>query len=434
MTDVDLEVLLEAPVQRRHETREPVLPPPLPMPLAPYRPVPTQRAQFESTSPQRYLESSSNIEVRPRFNISEVQIHQNRAWKDGRNEDPQILRPSHSYQPPEPPLMSGAIGPAPDRRSLEAHGIVQTVPRPRFTRPAPDSRMSNEGDFRQSLPQPHSNLLQYQQNPNELIRYLQTPAVRQLPSHAASRSSHARQSLIPPPSRGNIPGQGSDHLSNGEPRLASRHASMDGNFAPAASQQINCVSQPALESPFFKPYFNGPVPQQEPPMYQRSGTNQSEQIVSRLRHLKMESASHPPRRRPSLNALSFIDEPYTATNQSIYAQQRSPFSQIQEEQLYRPEVVSRAGFIQDSRVQQQSRRQPNSIRLPSYMPSSSQPLARSTKGARSGGSMVRPIGGQAVPPSTNSYAPGGGFFPRTNGGPASSRGLFSAAGRRSVRR
>lgn len=434
LTDADLEVLMNASVQGRRETRESMLPPPLPTQRAAQRPIPTRREQLESNSSQRYLESRSNIDSRPHANVPDIQTYQDRAWNDARHEDTQVSQPLRPYQPSGPPLMSGAIGPGPSQRGSQMDH--QNVPQQRFTRPAPESRSGNEGHFRQSIPQSHSDLLQYQQNSNDPNRNIQTPAARLLPSRVASRSSFVRQPLISAPSRGNVRGPDSGYYSNGEHQHNSLYGHVDENYAPAPSRQADSMPQPSFDSPFFKPHFSGPVPQQESPMYQRGATRQSEQLVTGLRHLRMEPASQQPwpRTRPSLNALSFIDEPYTSTNQPIYARQRGAFSQSQEEQPYRPVVVSRAGLIQDPRVPQQPRRQSNSIRLPSAMPSSSQPLAHTSKGSRSGGSMVRPIGGQGVRPSTNSYSPGGGYFPRINGGTASSRGIFSAAGRRSVRR
>lgn len=436
LTDGDLEGLLDVPFHHQHKTRKSMLPPPLPMQRPPQRATVVRRGQLESTPTQRYLESSSNI-VYPRLNVSELQLYQDGAWNDARQEDGELSQSLRPYQRPEP-TMSGAIGPAPGRQSLEGthvdHRNARPVPQPRFTRPAPDSRMGNDGQVRQSGPPSHSELLQYQQNANELNRHLQTPAARLLPSRAASRSSFVRQSLISAPSRGNNRGTDSGYFSNGEPQRRSRYGITDENFAPAPPCQGDRTSQPSLKSPFFMPKFSGPIAQQESPMYHRGASRQPQQLERGFRHLGMESLSQTPRVRPSLNALSFIDEPYTSTNQPIFTQQRDAFSQSHEEQPYRPAVISRAGFIQDPRVQQQPRRNTNSIRLPSGIPSSSQPLAHTTKGARSGGSMVRPIGRKTVQPSANSYSPGGGYFPRNNAGAVSSRGIFSAAGRRSVRR
>lgn len=437
LTDADLEVLMDAPVQQRHEVRESMLPPSLPRQHTTQRLMPTQRDHFENSSSQRYLESSSNVDGPSRSNVPEAQTYHNGAWNDTRREDAQVSQPLRSYQPSGPALMSGAIGSTSGRRGSQMERQnVEVVAQPRFTRPGPQSRSENECYSHRSMPQSRSGLLQYQQNPNESKRNIQTPAAQLLPSRAASRSSFVRQPLIPAASRGNIRGPDSGYCSNGKPQYTSGYDDMDENYVQAASQQADRISQPSFGSPFFKPHFNGPVPQQESPLYQRGATRQSEQLVTGLRRLRMEPASQQPqpRLRPSLNALSFIDEPYTATNQPIYAQQRGPFSQSQEEQPYRPAVISRAGFIQDPRVPQQPRRQSDSIRLPSAMPSSSQPLAHTRKGSKNGGSMVRSIGGQGVRGSTNSYSPGGGYFPRTNAGVVSSRGIFSAAGRRSVRR
>ncbi|RDI85304.1 hypothetical protein Vi05172_g4802 [Venturia inaequalis] len=432
LTDADLEVLMNAPFQQRRDIQQSMLPPSHPTQRAVQRHLPTRRDPRESSSSQRYLESRSNVDARSRSNFPEVQMYHNGAWDDDGQEDAHESQHLRSYQPSRPALMSGEIGPASGRRGPHMdQQNVEVVPQPRFTKPAPELRNGNEGYARQTLPQSHSDSLQYQQNLNLSTRNLQTPAARLLPSRAASRSSFVRQSLISAPSRGNMRGPDSGYYSNSKPQYTSGYEQMDENYATAPPDRI---SQP-LNSPFFKPHFNGPVPQQDSPVYQRGGTRQSEQLESGLRHLRMEPASQQPqpRMRPSLNALSFIDEPYTSTNQPIYAQQRGPFSQSQE-QPYKPAVISRAGFIQDPRVPQQPHRPSNSIRLPSAMPSSSQPLAHTQKVSRTGRSIVRSIGGQGVRPNTNSYSPGGGYFPRTNAGAVSSRGIFSAAGRRSVKR
>ncbi|TID13803.1 hypothetical protein E2P81_ATG01736 [Venturia nashicola] len=438
LTDADLEVLMDAPVQQRRGTRESMWEPLLPTQRAAQTTLPIRNNQFERSSSQRYLDPRSKIDAHSCSDVPEVQMYQNSAWNDARHENAasQSSRPS---QPSGPALMGGSLGAAPGwhgfRIDQQKAGVEQ---QPRLTRPAPEWRTGAEGYSHRAMPQFESDLRQHQQNPNDSSRGVQTPVARMLHSRAASRSSFVRQSLIPALSRGNIRGPDSGYHSNGKPQHISDYKYMDENYAPAPPRQTDRVSQPSFDSPFFKPHFNGPVPQQESPVYQRGATRQSEQLVSGLRHLRMEPASQQPqpRLRPSLNALSFIDEPYTATNQPIYAQQRGPLSQSREEQTYqyRPAVISHAGFIQDPRVPQQPRRQPNTIRLPSAMPSSSQPLAHMSKGSKSGGSMVRSIGVQRVRPSTNSYSPGGGYFPRTNAGAVSSRGIFSAAGRRSVRR
>lgn len=413
-----------------------MLPPPLPTQRAAQRLSTSRRDPYESSSSQRYLESRSNIDARSRSNFPEVQTYHHGVWNDDRQEDAQMSQPLRSYQPPGPAFMSGAIGAAPGRRDSQMdQENAEVVPQPRFTGPAYESRTGNEDCSRRSLQQSHSDLLQYQQNLNASNRNIQTPAARLTPSCAAPRSSFVRQPLFPESSRGNIRGPDSGYDSNSKPQYTSGYQQVDENYALASPRQADRISQPSFDSPFFKPQFNGPVSRQKSPMYQRSAKRQSEQMVNGLRHLRMEPDSQQPqcRMRPSLNALSFIDQPYNSANRPIYAQQRGPFSS-QEEQPYRSAVISRAGFIQDPRDPQQPRRQPNSIRLPSAMPSSSQSLAHASKKSGIGGSMVRSIGGQGVRPSINSYSPGGGYFPRPNAGGVSSRGIFSAAGRRSVRR
>jgi hypothetical protein len=403
-----------------------------------HMPSPAQRGQNKKTTPQQNLEPISNKGGHQQADISRVQMYQHGTWTDARNEDGQMLQFSRRNHPTEAPLIDAAIGSTTNRRRTEAHQTdhqnVHAIPQPRFTRPAPHSRMGDECQFRQPLLPSRPNLLEYQRTANETNQYLRTPAPRHLSSRAASHSSFVRQSLIPPASRGDIHRPGLGYLTNSDPYQVSAYSQMDESFASTRPRQVDIIPSTTFQSPFFKAQFNDTAPLQESPGYHRGVTGQSEILVTGLQDLRMKPVAKYPRSRHSLNALSFTDEPYIATNQSIYAQQRSYSPQSQDSQPFRPAVISRTGFIQDPRVQQQIRRQPNSIRLPSTMPSSSQPLAHATKGAKNGSSVVRPLGEQAGRSSTNIHLPVGDFLPGNNGRAASSRGIFTAPGRRSVRR
>jgi hypothetical protein len=421
-----------------------MLPPPLPNQRIVHKPEAPELEQLEVTPSQRYQETSSNVGVLSRRDQHDVHMYRDGAWNDVWNGNPRTpSRSSRPYGMAEPYAMSGVIGSISNRHALAAHRGLEresghAVPQPQLTRPAPESRMEYDEPFRRTFPPP----VQRRQGPNLAYssdHYTQAPAAARvysatqpmeirLPSRAASRSSFMRQPLIPVASRGNIRGPDSGSLSNVELHH-NGYEPANEDFTPGTARHYDRLPPSAVESPFFKPHFNGPTNNQVSLSDQRSSGGQSEQLVSGLRHLQVEPAALQPRLRPSLNALSFIDEPYTSTNQPIYAQQQRPFSTVpqqRETQPFRPAVISRSGFIEDPRVPQRPQK-PKSIRLLSAAPS----LTQTQPQRGGGGSIVRQVG-YAARPSTNSYAPGGGYFPR-NGG-AVSIGLFSSGGRRSVRR
>lgn len=142
---------------------------------------------------------------------------------------------------------------------------------------------------------------------------------RQTPVQEFSRSLAMQQSFTPAPARGHLSQRDSGYhlIANGY--NAKNRASRRDLIIPSAVQPSPHGMAKAKESSFSHADVQPPRQVLQTPMMTRSMPHpQPEQLVPGFGRMRMDVVDDTPRKSRSLNALSFIQEPYTQTNKPVY--------------------------------------------------------------------------------------------------------------------